>query len=107
MVILGGKKSTKKGIETLFPTLYKSIITPVMQIKSEAEATSIRGGKEGRTVGRTKQHLSSLSFFSSIYIHEYAPLTGKEDSCIQIALDSWSLLPIVVCFFFFCVVHVQ
>ena len=43
MVILGGKKSKKKGIETLFPTLYKSIITPVMQIKSEA--TSIRGEK--------------------------------------------------------------
>jgi len=45
VVILGGKKSKKKGIETLFPTLYKSIITPVMQIKSEAEATSIRGEK--------------------------------------------------------------
>ena len=29
-----------------------------------------------------------------------------QDSCIQIALDSWPLLPIVVCFFF-SLVHVQ
>ena len=41
IVILGGRGNfvkKKKGIETLFPTLYKSIITPVMQIKSLQQA---------------------------------------------------------------------